>query len=153
MNTIKTLLIGGLAFAGLANPAFADGTTNLKAAEVFLAANKKKSHIITTKSGLEYKVIKLGKGIKPTTADSVRVNYKGFLANGTVFDQSKEPIEFGVTQVIPGWTEAVQLMPVGSKYRLWVHPALAYGENSPSPMIPPNSMLIFDVELLGIPGK
>lgn len=153
MKPMITALISALTFTALATPALADATTNLKAAETYLAANGKKPHIITTKSGLEYKVIKLGKGPKPTTTDTVKVNYKGFLANGTVFDQSKEPIEFAVTGVIPGWTEAVQLMPVGSKYRLWIRPALAYGENSPSPMIPPNAMLIFDVELVGIAGK
>ena len=92
-------------------------------------------------------------GRKPTAADTVRVNYKGYLANGFVFDQSKEPAQFGVTQVIPGWTEALQLMPVGSKYRLWIHPRLGYGDAGSPPVIPPSTMLIFDVELLGIVGK
>jgi FKBP-type peptidyl-prolyl cis-trans isomerase FkpA len=149
--TVAPLAI--LAALSSATPALADAASNLKAAEAYLAANAKKPNITTTKSGLEYMVLRAGKGIKPTAASTVRVHYKGYFKTGKVFDQSYggDPIEFPLSGVIPGWTEGVALMPVGSKYRFWIHPKLAYGSEDKGP-IPANSMLIFDVELLGVKG-
>jgi len=115
----------------------------------FLEENKKKEGVVTTPSGLQYKIIKEGTGPKPKTSDTVSVNYKGSLVNGKTFDESKEPVSFQVEGVIPAWVEALQLMPVGSKWQLFVPPALAYGENAP-PVIGPNQTLIFEVELLDI---
>jgi FKBP-type peptidyl-prolyl cis-trans isomerase len=139
--------------AGLATPvpALADAASTLKAAESYLAVNSKKAKIITTKTGLQYMVLRAGKGSKPTAASTVRVHYKGYFKTGKVFDQSYggDPIEFPLSGVIAGWTEGVALMTVGSKYRFWIHPKLAYGSEDKGP-IPANSMLIFDVELLGI---
>lgn len=119
----------------------------------FLAENKTKDGVTVTKSGLQYKVIKMGNGPKPKATDTVKVHYHGTLIDGTVFDSSVqrgEAIEFPLNHVIPGWTEGVQLMPVGSKYVFYIPSELAYGEQSPSPLIKPNSTLIFEVELLGI---
>ena len=121
--------------------------------ETFLAANAKKEGVITTASGLEYKVMKSGAGESPKLADKVKVHYHGTLIDGTVFDSSVqrgEPIVFPVGAVIPGWVEALQLMKVGDKWQLFIPAKLAYGEQSPSPAIPANSVLIFEVELLGI---
>jgi len=117
--------------------------------EKFLEENKKKEGIVTTPSGLQYKIIKAGEGAKPKASDTVSVNYRGTLVNGTEFDKSKEPVSFQVEGVIPGWVEALQMMPVGSKWQLFIPPSLAYGEQAP-PMIGPNQTLIFDVELLDI---
>lgn len=120
--------------------------------EAFLAANKLKDGVITTESGLQYEVIKMGKGKQPTATDRVKVHYHGTLINGTVFDSSVErgePITFGLNQVIAGWTEGVQLMPVGSKFRFFIPQELGYGSR-PAGQIPPYSTLIFEVELLGI---
>jgi FKBP-type peptidyl-prolyl cis-trans isomerase len=142
-----------LASAMISAPAFADATGNLAAAEAYLAANAKKPKVMTTKSGLEYMVLRTGTGAKPTAASTVRVHYKGYFKNGKVFDQSYggEPIEFPLSGVIAGWTEGVALMNVGAKYRFWIHPKLAYGSADKGP-IPANSMLVFDVELLGVKG-
>jgi len=120
----------------------------------FLVENGKKAGIITTSSGLQYEVINEGNGAKPAADDIVKVHYEGKLIDGTVFDSSyeREPIEFPLNQVIPGWTEGVQLMSVGSKYRLFIPPELGYGAGGAGP-IPPNSVLIFEVELLDIPNK
>ena len=126
---------------------------NLLASKNFLEKNKKMDGVRTTDSGLQYKIIKEGNGPSPKKTDIVTVHYRGTLIDGTEFDSSyarKQPAEFGVTQVIPGWTEALQIMKVGSKWELFIPAELAYGERSPSPAIPPNSLLIFDVELLGI---
>ena len=128
---------------------------NIEAGEKFLASNKTKPNVKTTPSGLEYEVLVQGNGPKPTLTDTVVCNYAGTLLNGTEFDNSYkrgEPITFPVTGVIKGWTEALQLMPVGSKYRLWIPQQLAYGTNEAGP-IPPGSVLVFDVELLSIKGK
>jgi len=119
----------------------------------FLTANARKDGVITTASGLQYKVIKSGAGESPKLTDIVKVHYQGSLINGTIFDSSIQrgkPISFPVNRVIPGWTEALQLMKVGDKWQLFIPANLAYGDRSPSPAIPPNSVLIFEVELLGI---
>lgn len=120
--------------------------------EEFLAANATKDGVIVTESGLQYEVIKMGKGPKPSATDRVRVHYHGTLIDGTVFDSSVErgePITFGLNQVIAGWTEGVQLMPVGSKFRFYIPQELGYGAREAG-SIPPYSTLIFEVELLGI---
>ena len=127
---------------------------NKKAGEEFLAKNKANAEVTTTASGLQYTVITEGKGPKPTYNDQVKVHYTGTLLDGTVFDSSVErgePATFGVGQVIPGWTEALQLMPVGSKWKLFIPQELAYGTRvRPGGPIKPYSMLIFEVELLEI---
>ncbi|MEZ4983004.1 MAG: FKBP-type peptidyl-prolyl cis-trans isomerase [Saprospiraceae bacterium] len=123
-----------------------------KAGKDFLVQNGKKEGIITLPSGLQYEVVTEGKGPKPTKSDRVTVHYEGTLINGDVFDSSYkrgEPATFGVTQVIAGWTEALQLMSVGSKWRLYIPHELAYGSRAMQ-TIPAYSTLIFDVELLGI---
>lgn len=132
------------------------GDANLEAAKKFLAENKKKQGVIELPDGLQYMVIKEGTGPKPTAADTVSVHYHGTLIDGTVFDSSVErgqPAEFPVGAVIPGWTEALQLMHTGSKYKLFIPPALGYGDRSAGPKISANSTLIFEVELLSIKGK
>lgn len=121
--------------------------------EKFLADNKTKDGIITTESGLQYKVETEGTGVKPTAEDKVKVHYTGTLLDGTKFDSSVdrgEPMEFGVGQVIKGWTEVLQLMPVGSKYVIWVPSELAYGPQGAGRDIKPNSVLKFEIELLDI---
>jgi FKBP-type peptidyl-prolyl cis-trans isomerase len=126
---------------------------NKKAGEAFLAQNKSKEGVVSLPSGLQYKILKAGDGKKPTEADTVECNYRGTLVNGTEFDSSYrrgQPATFGVTQVIAGWKEALQLMPVGSKWQLFVPPELAYGERGVGREIGPNSTLIFEVELLAI---
>jgi len=119
----------------------------------FLEKNKQKPGIITTGSGLQYEILTPGYGAQPTAADVVRVHYKGTLINGTEFDSSYsrgQPIEFPLNGVIPGWTEGLQLMNVGSKFRLFIPSDLGYGEDGAGSLIPPNSTLIFEVELLDI---
>ncbi len=126
---------------------------NKAAAKKFLEENKSKEGVKTTPSGLQYKVLTQGKGVKPSAADTVKVHYKGTLLDGTEFDSSykrNQPAEFGIDQVIPGWTEAMQLMNVGSKYELFIPPELAYGDRGAPPVIEPGSMLIFEVELLDV---
>ncbi len=126
---------------------------NKKAGEEFLNINRHKAGVVELPSGLQYEVLKNGTGTKPTANDKVKCHYHGTLINGTVFDSSVqrgEPAVFGVSQVIPGWVEALQLMPVGSKWRLFIPSNLAYGENGAGNLIEPNSTLIFDVELLDI---
>jgi len=117
-------------------------------------APKPASNWKTTASGLKYQVLRQGKGLmSPKATDTVNVHYHGTLLDGTVFDSSVErgqPISFPLNQVIPGWTEGVQLMKVGDKFKFEIPPNLAYGPNSPSPKIPPNSTLVFEVELLSI---
>lgn len=132
----------------------AEQSVALKAdGEVFLAENAKKEGVITLPSGLQYKIIKEGTGAKPTANNSVECHYEGKLVNGTKFDSSydrNEPATFGVTQVIPGWVEALQLMPEGSKWQLYIPYNLAYGENGAGQAIPPYAALVFDVELLKV---
>ena len=128
---------------------------NLAAGKAFLAENGRKPGVVTTASGLQYQVLTQGTGPKPTADANVRVHYRGTLLDGTVFDSSYErnqPAEFLLSAVIPGWTEGLQLMPVGSKYKLWVPQELAYGEQgTPGGPIQPGSTLVFEVELLGLP--
>jgi len=134
----------------------AAGEVNKKQGDAFLAANKAKEGVVTLPSGLQYKIVTPGTGPKPAATDTVVCNYRGTLIDGTEFDSSYkrgQPATFQVGQVIPGWTEALQLMPVGSKWQLFIPPDLAYGERSPSPVIGVNSTLIFDIELLSIQGK
>ncbi|MEQ8407210.1 MAG: FKBP-type peptidyl-prolyl cis-trans isomerase [Gammaproteobacteria bacterium] len=128
---------------------------NLAASQEFLAENAQRDGVVTLDSGLQYMVMEEGAagGASPTASDSVLAHYHGTLPDGSVFDSSVErgePATFGLSQVIPGWTEALQLMSVGDKWRLFLPPDLAYGEASPTPAIPPNSALIFEVELLEI---
>lgn len=130
-----------------------EGDKNAKAGEAFLAGNARKAGVKTTASGLQYKVIKSGAGKTPKATDTVKVHYHGTLIDGSVFDSSVdrgEPATFGVSQVIPGWTEVLQLMKEGDKWQVYIPAKLAYGERSPSPKIGPNATLIFDVELLSI---
>jgi len=125
---------------------------NLDAGAKFLEENGKREGVVTTDSGLQYEVLVAGDGAKPTLTDTVRTHYQGTLIDGKIFDSSiarGQPISFPLNGVISGWTEALQLMPVGSKWRLFIPPELAYG-NRAAGDIPPNSTLIFDVELLGI---
>jgi FKBP-type peptidyl-prolyl cis-trans isomerase FklB len=134
----------------------AAGEASKKEGDAFLAANKAKDGVVTLPSGLQYKILTQGTGPKPTATDSVVCNYRGTLINGTEFDSSYkrgEPATFPVGGVIKGWTEALQLMPVGSKWQLFVPSDLAYGERSPGPEIGPDSTLIFEVELLSIQNK
>jgi len=126
---------------------------NKKEGEAFLAANKKKEGVITLPSGLQYKILKTGDGAKPTASQTVKCNYRGTLIDGKEFDNSNNhggPAEFPVGQVIKGWVEALQLMPVGSKWQLFIPSDLAYGPNGQGQMIGPNATLIFDIELLSI---
>lgn len=128
---------------------------NAEAGKAFLAENAKRSEVKTTASGLQYEVIAEGDGNKPSANNTVKVHYTGSLIDGTVFDSSVqrgEPMVFGVTQVIPGWVEALQMMTVGSKWRLFIPSELAYGANGAGNIIGPNATLIFEVELLGIEG-
>ena len=129
---------------------------NVAAGTKFLADNKKREGVKVTKSGLQYEVISAGKGAKPTPLDTVTVHYHGTLIDGTVFDSSverKSPATFPVNGVIAGWTEALQLMEAGAKYKLFIPADLAYGKNGAGRDIGPNSTLIFEVELLSIKGK
>jgi len=126
---------------------------NKKTADDFLAKNKGEKGVTTTTSGLQYVVLKDGTGPSPKETDTVKVHYRGTLTNGTVFDSSyerKEPVVFQANGVIPGWVEALKMMKVGSKWKLFIPPDLAYGENGSPPAIPPNAALVFEVELLGI---
>ena len=121
--------------------------------EKYLKENAKKEGVITTPSGLQYQVLKEGNGKKPTAKDSVKCHYEGFLIDGTVFDSSVqrgEPAVFGLQQVIAGWTEGLQLMQEGAKYRFFIPYRLAYGEGGAGAMIPPFATLIFDVELIEV---
>jgi FKBP-type peptidyl-prolyl cis-trans isomerase FklB len=132
------------------------GEANMKAGADFLAANKTKEGVVALPSGLQYKIITAGTGPKPASIDTVVCNYKGTLLDGTEFDSSYkrgQPASFPVGQVIKGWTEALQLMPVGSKWELFIPPDLAYGSRGAGGVIGPNATLIFEVELISIKGK
>ena len=132
----------------------ADARTNLAAGEAFLAKNAKVPGVKTTPSGLQYQVITEGTGAKPKATDVVRVNYKGSLLDGKTFDSSYdrgEPATFPLNQVVPGWQEGIAMMPIGSKYKFWIPANLGYGDKgTPGGPIPPNAMLVFEVELLDI---
>jgi FKBP-type peptidyl-prolyl cis-trans isomerase len=126
--------------------------TNAAEGDKFLLENRVKDGVVVTDSGLQYKVVTMGDGAKPAATDTVTVHYRGTLLDGTEFDSSfsrNQPATFQLNQVIPGWTEGVQLMPVGSKFMFYIPPNLAYGPNGGGP-IGPNATLIFEVELLGI---
>lgn len=132
------------------------GEANKKEGEAFLAANKAKEGVVTLPSGLQYKILKVGTGPKPVASDSVVCDYRGTLLDGTEFDSSYkrgQSATFPVGQVIKGWTEALQLMPVGSKWQLFIPPEMAYGQHGAGADIGPNATLIFEVELLSIQGK
>ncbi|PBX71327.1 FKBP-type peptidyl-prolyl cis-trans isomerase [Pseudomonas aeruginosa] len=129
------------------------GDENAKAGKKFLEENGKRDGVTTTASGLQYEIVKKADGPQPKATDVVIVHYEGRLTDGTVFDSSIErgsPIDLPVSGVIPGWVEALQLMHVGEKIKLYIPSELAYGAQSPSPAIPANSVLVFDMELLGI---
>ena len=151
-SQISALKIQGVTQSYFLKAQKAEAGKAAEAGKKFLADNGKRSEVKTTASGLQYEVIKEGTGPKPTATDTVVVNYKGTTVEGKVFDTSygKEPAKFTVGQVIPGWTEALQLMPVGSKYKLVIPSALAYGERGAGAEIKPNAVLIFEVELLQI---
>jgi FKBP-type peptidyl-prolyl cis-trans isomerase FklB len=134
----------------------AAGAKNKQEGEAFLASNKTKEGVVTLPSGLQYKIVKQGSGPKPTPDDTVECHYRGTLIDGTEFDSSykrNQPTSFPVKGVIRGWTEALQLMPVGSKWELYVPSELAYGERGAGQAIAPNATLIFEVELISIKGK
>ena len=166
---MKSLLIITILSLGLTSIAYAHNATttssshnssaqsieekNLATGNAFLAANKKKSGVITTASGLQYIVIIPGNGKQPTDDDIVTVNYSGKLINGTEFDSSYkrgQPATFPVSGVIPGWTEALKLMKKGSTYELFIPASLAYGEQGAPPVIGPNETLIFKVDLIDV---
>jgi FKBP-type peptidyl-prolyl cis-trans isomerase len=131
-------------------------TANAEAAETFMAENGAREEVTVTESGLQYEVIEAGEGPVPGPGDSVEVHYRGTLLDGTEFDSSYkrgQPVTFGVDQVIAGWTEALQLMPVGSKWKLYIPPELAYGAGGAGNVIGPNAALTFEVELLSIPSQ
>jgi FKBP-type peptidyl-prolyl cis-trans isomerase FkpA/FKBP-type peptidyl-prolyl cis-trans isomerase FklB len=132
----------------------AHALANAAAGKAFLAENANKPGVKVTGSGLQYQVLEPGNGPKPTAEDTVRVNYVGKLLDGTVFDGNAGqggPVDFPLGQVVPGWQEGISLMPVGSKYRFWIPPDLAYGDaGTPGGPIPPNATLVFEVELVGI---
>jgi len=132
------------------------GEKNKKEGDAFLAENKTREGVVTLDSGLQYKVLQAGEGKKPTIDDTVVCNYRGTLINGTEFDSSykrNQPATFPVKGVIKGWTEALQLMPAGSKWQLFIPPNLAYGERGAGNLIGPNATLIFEVELISIQTK
>jgi FKBP-type peptidyl-prolyl cis-trans isomerase FklB len=167
LQLIKAGLIAGLKGKGMMKPEEAEAyfrivmqkkqaekmktqySKNLEVGKKFLEENKKNPNVKTTASGLQYEVVKAGNGPTPKVTDVVKVNYKGTLIDGTVFDSSKEPATFGVGQVIKGWTEALQLMPVGSKWKLYVPAELAYQDQDRG-AIKPFSTLIFEIELISI---
>ena len=129
---------------------------NIAKGKAFLEENKKNPHVVTLPSGLQYEVIKEGNGKKPKATDRVRCHYEGTLIDGTLFDSSikrGQPATFGVNQVIPGWVEALQLMPEGAKWKLYIPSDLAYGAQGAGEMIPPHSTLVFEVELQKILSK
>ena len=132
------------------------GEANLAASAAFLTANAAREGVMVTDTGLQYEIVEAGEGAKPGAEDMVEVHYRGTLADGTEFDSSYgrgEPVTFGVNQVIPGWTEALQMMPVGSKWKLAIPSDLAYGAGGAGQVIGPNQALVFEVELLSIPSQ
>lgn len=139
--------------AEIAEEREAQGQHNLQEGEEFLTRNREQPGVEETDSGLQYEILEQGTGPTPDETNQVRVHYEGALLDGTVFDSSYErgePVVFPVNRVIPGWTEALQMMPVGSKWRLWIPATLAYGGEGAGDRIGPNATLVFEVELLGI---
>jgi FKBP-type peptidyl-prolyl cis-trans isomerase FklB len=129
------------------------GEKNQKAGEAYLAENKIRDSVIALPSGLQYKILKMGSGRKPKAGQTVTVNFRGSLLDGTEFENSYssgEPVTYSVNGVIKGWTEALEMMPVGSKWTLYIPPGLAYGERGSGQVIPPNATLIFELELLQV---
>ena len=129
------------------------GAAAIEQGKAFLEENKKRAGVVTLPSGLQYEIIKEGTGKKPQATDQVKCHYEGTLIDGTLFDSSVqrgEPAVFGVNQVIPGWVEALQLMPEGSKWKLYIPSELGYGARGAGEMIPPHSTLVFEVELLEV---
>lgn len=154
MSTLQAYQQKQMAESQLESQALAE--TNQKEAEVFLAENASVEGVVVTESGLQYKVLVEGDGDSPTASDTVEVHYEGTLLDGSVFDSSYkrgETVSFPVNGVIPGWTEALQLMKVGSKWKLFIPADLAYGAGGAGQMIGPNAALVFDVELVGIKSK
>ncbi len=153
-NAVRTAFSERIS-AGMQARAAEQGRKNAAEGEAFLAKNKLEKGVFTTSSGLQYMVLRQGSGQRPGPTDRVRVNYRGTLLDGTEFDSSYAngaPVEFGLDRVIPGWTEGLGLMPVGSKYRFWIPASLGYGaQGTPGGPIGPNATLVFDVELLGLP--
>jgi FKBP-type peptidyl-prolyl cis-trans isomerase len=146
-GAVIAAVVGVLVWTGTQRQVAAVRTVDMK----FLAENKGKPGVITTTSGLQYSVIREGTGPRPAASDTVLVHYEGKLIDGTVFDSSYsrgQPAAFPLNQVIPGWTEGVQLMPVGSKYHFVIPPGLAYGAQGAGGVIPPGAVLEFDIELL-----
>ena len=146
-GAVVVAVVGVLVWTGTQGQVAAVRTADMK----FLADNKGKPGVITTSSGLQYSVIREGTGPRPAVTDTVLVHYEGKLIDGTVFDSSYsrgQPAAFPLNQVIPGWTEGVQLMPVGSKYHFVIPPGLAYGAQGAGGVIPPGAVLEFDIELL-----
>ncbi|WP_294290029.1 FKBP-type peptidyl-prolyl cis-trans isomerase [uncultured Sphingomonas sp.] len=121
-------------------------------AAAFLDRNRGAQGVTQTASGVQYSVLSAGDGAKPTPSDTVRIAYIGRLTDGTVFDRSAKPVDFGVSDVVPGFSEALQLMPVGARYRVWIPPTLGYGARGAGP-IPGNAVLVFDIELLAVNPK
>jgi FKBP-type peptidyl-prolyl cis-trans isomerase len=138
---LTTILVATLSACTAGNP-----EQNLREGEAFLAENAKQPGVVTTATGLQYLVLQEGTGLKPAARDSVTVNYKGSLVNGREFDRG-DGISFPLAGVIPGWTEGLQSMKEGAKYRFFIPPRLAYGESGAGRVIPPNATLIFEVEL------
>ena len=150
------MVVAGVCLLGCSKSAQPGGDANAGAnpPDAAAPAGDQSGEMITTASGLKYQVLKHGTGtVSPKATDTVTVNYEGKLLDGTVFDSSiarGQPASFPLSRVIPGWTEGLQLMKVGDKFKFVIPANLAYGANSPSPVIPPNSTLVFEVELLGI---
>ena len=154
-GAVLLAIVVALVWAGTQRPRTATAPSDTAGA-AYLAANKGKPGVHTTASGLQYEILTAGTGPKPLPGDSVKVHYEGKLLDGTVFDSSVargEPATFPLRQVIAGWTEGVQLMPTGSKYRFTVPSDLAYGPSGAGGVIPPNAVLVFDIELLAIVGR
>ncbi|MGI4880574.1 MAG: FKBP-type peptidyl-prolyl cis-trans isomerase [Janthinobacterium lividum] len=152
LGVVVLVLIGLLTWAGTQRAVDAARPADI----AYLQSHKGKPGVKTTPSGLQYEVLTEGTGPMPTAADTVAVHYEGRLLDGTVFDSSYQrgqPAVFPLGQVIPGWTEGVQLMKTGSKYRFTIPPELGYGARGAGGVIPPNAVLVFDIQLIGVQGK
>ncbi len=158
LGMLIVALVGVLVWAGTQSQVATAqvATAGTVEGSTYLEKHKEKPGVKTTASGLQYEVLKEGTGPMPAATDMVTVHYEGKLLDGTVFDSSYQrgqPASFGLNQVIPGWTEGVQLMHTGSKYRFTIPPVLGYGEQGAGGVIPPNAVLVFDIELLGVQGR